>query len=224
MGIVDHPPLNKSQTDEPQALRICVYQDADVYDERVGEMMGAISERLAPLGIRVEVPWIRPWKRHAFALEGIVKDVAMHPLECPCDRILAIAGRDFGDFLWGILMPEYFGAVENVTFTKGYAVGAWGSLNQVLSMESPTEIAVHEAFHFLGCGHELTADRCRAQVARLLRAARENRAEGQDFFPSMSLDGRIQRTRAEVDRLLGAALKSDLSVAGMRNGVSPACG
>ncbi|MEW6668103.1 MAG: hypothetical protein AB1512_23060 [Thermodesulfobacteriota bacterium] len=224
MGIADERPLLGSYQGEQQALRICVYQDRGVPKESVHEMTGAIMQRFAPLGIRVEIPWIRPWQRNAFAVHEIVNQVATLPLECPCDRILAIVDRDFGDFLWGILLPEYFGAVEDVTLTKGYAVGRWGSLNQVLSKKSPTDVAVHEAFHFLGCGHELGAESCRLKIAGLLEAAKENREKGQDFFPAMSLDGRIHRTRAEVDRLLGAALQSDLAAAGIKNPPDPSCG
>jgi len=48
-----------------------------------------------------------------------------------------------------MILPEYLGAVEDVTFTKGYAAGEWGSLNQILSMEDPDDVAVHEGY--VGC-------------------------------------------------------------------------
>jgi hypothetical protein len=162
-----------------------------------------LSRATLPPSGKVEVPWIRKWERPAFEAKGIIKDIAARPLECPCDRLLAIVGRDARDFVWGLLMPEIFGAVEDRTFTKGYAVGSVGSLNQALSLETPKDIAVHEAYHFLGCKHGLFADSCYRQVASIRREAQHNRERGEDFFPAMSLSGRIFWTRAEVDQALG---------------------
>jgi len=116
--------------------------------------------------------------------------------------------------------------VEHVTFTKGYVVGEWGSLNQVLSLKSPVEAAVHEAYHFLGCGHEFIseAEACGAKVAEMRRTARDNGKKGRDFFFSLSRDGRIHRTRSEVDCMLGSVPKTDIGVAGAGDGVGLSCG
>ena len=101
---------------------LCVYQDTGVSDETTRTILNAIREEFAPMGLAVETPWIRPWTRPAFSQKGITRDVAMRPLEAPCDRILALVGRDARDFLWGALMPEILGAVETRTNTKGYVV------------------------------------------------------------------------------------------------------
>lgn len=69
-------------------------------------------------------------------------------------------------------------------------------------MKDPAHIAVHEAFHFLGCDHGFTAKPCKDQIERSLRAAKHNRENGQDFFPAMLPNGKMLRTRSEVDRLL----------------------
>ena len=209
IGIADQEALKSGYIGQPEIFRICIYKDVNVPDQPVEEIIGGISEELAPLGLRVQVPWVKTWQRPAFAMEGILRDIAARPLDSPCDRLFAIVGRDYRDFMWGIILPEVLGAVEDETLTKGYAVGEWGSLNQVVSLGSPKDIAVHEAYHLLGCKHGLFASACYTQVAGIRRIAQQNRQQGQDFFPAMTLKGRIFWTRAEVDSFLRAELGSD---------------
>jgi hypothetical protein len=124
-------------------------------------------------------------------MKGILQEVSAHPLECPCDRLVFFVGRGFRDFLWGMVMPEVLGAVEDTTLTKGYAVAEWGSLRQVLSLLSPEDISVHEFYHLLGCGHGLSATPCYERIAQIKWAARTNRETGRDFFSAMKLSGEI---------------------------------
>ena len=203
IGIGTHAERSVGYTGATEALRLCIYKDSSVSDASVNEIIGAVREEFSSFGLRVEVPWIRKWDRPAFEMQGILGDIAARPLECPCDRLFAIVGRDGRDFVWGLMLPEVLGAVEDTTLTKGYAVGSVGSLNQVLSFQSPTDIAVHEAYHLLGCKHGLLADSCYHQVASIRKVAQYNREQGQDFFPAMSLSGRIFWTRDEVDKTLG---------------------
>jgi hypothetical protein len=157
------------------------------------------------MGLKVEVPWVREWQRPAFAQEGITQDVVHRRLEAPCDRLLALVGRDARDFVWGALMPEILGAVETRTNTKGYVVAETGSLNQVLSFSGPADGAVHEFYHLLGCEHSLSRAKAYAQVAYIKRLAAESRSRGNTFFPAVSQSGRIYLTRAAVDRRFGIA-------------------
>ena len=209
IGIGDKSALSLDPAAQPETLRICIYQDVTVPDQRVQDIISAITGEFALHGLQIEVPWIRPWKRPAFEMDGIIRDVATRPLESPCDRLFGVIGRDYKDFIWGLVMPEILGAVEDATLTKGYAVGEWGSLNQVLSLKGPADTAVHEAYHLLGCRHGLFADSCYKQVESIRKVAHYNRQHGQDFFPAMNLNGRIFWTRAEVDSFLRAELESD---------------
>ena len=193
---------------------LCVYQDTDVSDETTQTILNAIHEEFAPMGLAVKTPWVRPWKRPAFSQKGITRDVAMRPLEAPCDRILALVGRDARDFLWGALMPEILGAVETRTNTKGYVVAEVGSLNQVLTFESPSGAAVHEFYHLLGVGHGLNKEDAYAQVRRIKELAARNRLAGSDFFPAMTEKGRVYTSRAAVDRRFGIAPPASTVAAG----------
>jgi hypothetical protein len=111
-------------------------------------------------------------------------------------------GRNFKDFLWGTIMPEIHGAVEDLTMTKGFAVAEVGSFNQVISLSSATSIAIHETYHLLGCGHGLGAEPCYDQIARVKKIARNNRLAGRDFFPSVILNQRVLITRHDVEKEL----------------------
>jgi hypothetical protein len=58
----------------------------------------------------------------------------------PCDRLVALVDRNAGDFLWGLVMPEILGEVDNATHTRGYIVATTGSVNQMI--EPPSKAAV----------------------------------------------------------------------------------
>jgi hypothetical protein len=196
---------------------LCVYQDRGVSDEATQTILAAIRDEFAPMGLQVKTPWIRGWERPAFSQQGITRDVAHRPLEAPCDRILALVGRDTRDFLWGALMPEILGAVETRTNTKGYVVAEVGSLNQVLTFESPSAAAVHEFYHLLGVRHGIDKGDAYAQVRRIKDLAARNRLAGRDFFPAMSEKGRVYTSRAEVDRRFG--IRPPVQAARSENGI-----
>ena len=74
-----------------------------------------------------------------------------------------------------------------MTLSKGVTVAEWGgSINMLVSFMTPSSIAIHETYHLLGCGHSNDARDCYAIIKRMKAAARENRAKGNDFFPSRS--------------------------------------
>jgi len=88
-----------------EALRICIYKDTSVSDSQAEKMIAAMKEEFLPFGVEVEIPWVRDWKRPSFASDGIVYDIALRPLESPCDRLFGMVGRDWGDFVWGMILP-----------------------------------------------------------------------------------------------------------------------
>ncbi|WP_309262061.1 hypothetical protein [Lysobacter arvi] len=178
----------------PQAtLRVCVLHTDDVGADRVQALIGAVDREFAAYGIRVVVPWTRAWKRAGFSHEALFDDVAQRTLEAPCDRLVAFVDRNAGDFLWGLVMPEVLGAVDQATHTRGYVVATRASLNQLFS--SPTATSVHEFYHLLGCPHAATMTGCYARIARLKRAILPEA----DFFPGVAPDGSFLRTREAVN-------------------------
>jgi len=100
-------------------------------------------------------------------------------------------------------MPEILGAVETRTNSKGYVVAEVGSLNQVLTFQSPSSAAIHEFYHLLGCSHGIDKGDAYRQVRHIKQLAARNRLQGRDFFPAMSEKGRVYSLRADVDRRFG---------------------
>ena len=186
-------------------LRVCIYQDEAVSDEQAADIIAAIQEEFAQYGLIVTVPVIKAWQRPSFKHKGILLDIVKRPLEPPFDRIFALVGRDVRDFLWGAMLPEVLGAVETRTHTKGYVVAEMGSLNQLLSFRSPTEAAIHEFYHLLGCDHADSRSAIATRMAHLKRLAVENRHAGRDFFPGISSKGKIYLSRRAVDDRFGIA-------------------
>lgn len=192
-------------------LHLCVYQDKDVSDKRAAAIIAAIQKEFVQYGLIIKVAAIKAWQRPGFMHRDILRDIARRPLEPPFDRTLALVGRDMRDFAWGILLPEVYGAVETWTRTKGYVVAEMGSLNQLLTFQSPLQAAVHEFYHMLGVEH-MDGERIICEkIARLKRQAVENRQSGQDFFPGISNSGKLYLSRAAVDRRFGVSVKTTVA-------------
>jgi hypothetical protein len=202
VGVANKAVLDKFDFGPPEKLRICIYKDAAVSDRQTQEIIAALQKEFVQFGLEIEVPLIKNWKRPAFNGSDILKNFATCPLESPCDRLLALVGRDFKDFLWGTIMPEIHGAVEDLTMTKGFAVAEVGSFNQVISFSSAASISIHETYHLLGCGHGLGVEPCYAQIARVKKIARNSRLAGGDFFPSLTADQSVLITRLGVEKKL----------------------
>ena len=186
-----------------ETIRFCVLRADDVSEDRARALIIAVDREFDRFGLDVEAVWIRPWRRPGFTVTAILGDVVVRPLRPPCDRLVALVGRHLGDTLWGVVLPEVLGAVETVTHTKGYVVATFASLGQIGL--GPTEGAVHESYHFLGCGHGLVMGECYRSIAAIKDHARRNRAAGRDFFPGLTTDGRPINTRNDAESHLHRA-------------------
>jgi hypothetical protein len=192
-------------------LRLCIYKDKDVSDKRAAAIIAAIRKEFVQYGLVIKVAAIKAWQRPGFMHREILRDIARRTLEPPFDRTLALVGRDLRDFMWGTLLPEVYGAVETWTHTKGYVVAEMGSLNQLLTFQSPQQAAVHEFYHMLGVEH-MDGERIICEkIARLKRLAVENRQSGRDFFPGISKSGKLYLSRAAVDRRFGVPAKTTIA-------------
>ena len=218
IGIQDMDAVKNNDFSTVETFRICIYKDVEVSDKRAQEIIAAITEEFAPFGVKIEIPWIQPWERPGFTWKEILNDVAFRPLEPPCDRMFVLVGRDFKDFLWGSVMPEMHGAVETNTMTKGFAVAELGSINQLLTLKSPSDIIAHEVYHLLGCGLGCLANSCYNQIVRIKIAARKNREVGRNFFPAMTQDGRIFWTRNDINKEFGLEQEEPSKVAQIHQG------
>lgn len=199
IGLKTDEGVSKRDFDTQENLCVCIYKDNEVTNTKAQKIIAAIKKEFNPYGISIHIPWVETWQRPGFTWREILTDLARRPLEEPCDRQFAIVGRNFGDFLWGVVMPEMHGAVDLHTMSKGFAVAELGSMNQLLTFKDSGHIAAHEIYHLLGCGHGIDATRCYDQIIRIKIAARQNREVGRNFFPAMKLDGQILWSREEIN-------------------------
>lgn len=181
-------------------LRVCVLRDVNLDPKDARGILASLKTHFAPYGLDLTFPRVQEWQRPAFRHSGILQDVARRPLEAPCDRLLALVGRDVRDFMWGLLLPEVLGAVETRTYSKGYVVAEAGSFNQLLTFTSPGEAAAHEMYHLLGVPHGDDGASVRRRIAHIKQLAADNHSAGRDFFPAVTFRGKVYLTRRDVDR------------------------
>lgn len=206
MGAHDASTLKRMDFGPQETLRICVLLDDDEIPQAKGEaLIQAVNQELSLYNIRVEVPWYKPWARPGIGGMQIIENLAGKKLVQPCDRILALVGRDRGELLISRLMFEELGSVDTVTHTRGYIFADIESWNQKVT--PPTEAVVHETYHLLGCDHDDTMTPCYERIAQLKAAARRNRQSGNDFFPTYTLQGQLILRREEVDLRESMALR-----------------
>lgn len=180
----------------PQTVEVCFLKDPDVTQQRADELIAAVNKEFAAYNIQATVPWVHEWERPSFTASGILEGVMSHELEAPCDRLVGLIGRHAGDFLWGLLLPEVLGAVDDVTRTRGYVVANWGSVNQLFS--EPDVSAVHEFYHLVGCGHGVTKSKCYHKIAEM----KASLAAGSDFYPGVTKEGKYLLSREEANEAM----------------------
>lgn len=187
-----------------EIINLCILQDNTISDESVEQVVIALNKEFDQYGITIEVPVITRWDRPGFNALAIQYDVIDRPLEPPCDRLMAFVGRHLGDAVWGLtLMPEIFGSVETWTDSKGFVVVQIGSIQQaIISAGNPSNPAVHEFYHMLGCPDAWTFGPCEEKIKFIKWAAHQNRIDGEDFFPAINLSGKVYWTREDVERKL----------------------
>lgn len=181
---------------EPVTLEVCLLKHKDVAQQRADLFIAAVNEEFSDFGISVTVPWVREWERPAFTVNGIMQDILSRSLEAPCDRLVALVDRHAGDFLWGLLLPEVLGAVDDLTHTRGYIVANFGSLNQAFSSTEMT--AVHEFYHLVGCGHGVSKSNCYHDIAGL----KASRPPESDFLPGVGKENEYLLTRDAANQVV----------------------
>lgn len=206
LGLSDKGALQETDFGPKETIRICVLLDEpSITQDKAQPVISSITQELAQYNIQVEVPWYRNWHRPSGRGLEIIKILAAEQLTAPCDRLLAMVGRNFGDFLVGLLVVDEFGSVDTVTSTRGYMAANIGTVNQLFI--SPSTAATHETYHLLGCQHDTSMTACYTRIKQLKKAAAQNRANGTDFFPTYSRQGQLLINRTDVNIREAMALK-----------------
>jgi hypothetical protein len=183
IGTHNHSLRQHIQYGNTETVDVCLYVDDGISEMAARKLVyDAWHDEGHMYGIELNVVRVTRWSRPGFHMDAILAALRQERLEAPCDRILALVGRDFGDFLWSFVGPEVLGAVNDETLTHGYAVAQRRTVNQLLM--SPVEVTRHEIYHMLGCDVHYNMPHCYEQIARLKEWRRE---DGGDFFPAWDL-------------------------------------
>lgn len=206
IGAHDQNALSNINFGPPETVRICVLMDgSEISEVESSRLVQFIRNEFILYGIQVEVPWYRRWQRPAGGSTATLEDLAERRLQPPCDRLLALAGENTSDLIDAVLGVNVLGAVDTVTHTRGYVLCENTCVNQLIAQ--PTVAIIHESYHLLGCGHDLSMTTCYERIRQLKIAARQNRENGNDFFPTFTRNGVLIFRREDVNRLESMALK-----------------
>ena len=202
MGAHNHAALRQLDFGAKDTFAVCLYLDEGISEEQARALIDEAWRDEAPLyGLEVKIASVTRWRRPAFTMDGIVDALRREPLLPGCDRILALIGRHFGDVVWGLLLPEYLGAVNDETLTHGYVIARRASLNQLF--EPPRSVVRHELYHLLGCEEHFAMEHCYQRIASLKRT---KQALGSDFFPAWDMSNNvILVSREAVNALLAGS-------------------
>lgn len=205
LGSRDDSTLKDLDFGQEEVLNICVLVDEPTISTSSAKllMQSAIDE-FYQYKIIIRTPVYQNWEHPNGGRQGIIEALAAKKLSEPCDRILAIVGRDLLDAIVGLLLEE-LGAVLSATSTRGYVAGNVNSINQLFAM--PNIVVVHEVYHMMGCQHAISMKECYGQIKKLKKYAQKNRTAGTPFFPAYSIDGKIIIRREDVDVRESRALK-----------------
>lgn len=206
IGVHDSESFKNVDFGKQEEFRICIYTDEGITKEDASNLMKNVNQEFSQYGLEIKTPWIRDWKRTSFFGDGVIRELGQIPLEPPCDRQIALVGRNFGDFLFGLMGTEILGAVDLPTHTRGFIVARRASISQIFS--SPSQVATHEFYHLFGCNHATVLTECYSRISKLKQLARANRESGNDFFPSVSWNESTITYRNEADILFKNAITS----------------
>ena len=189
-----------------QTLRICVYRDANISRAQARQVIDAVDAEFDQYALDISVPWIRIWQRFNNSEVAVIDELTPLTLEPPCDRLLGLDSRHAGRAKWLVVLQESLGAVELITRTRGYIL--YTAALRGKSGDDPKQVAIHEAYHLLGCDHDNDMTSCYRKIADLKSFARSNMKSKDDFFPGISISGELITSRKETDRLLRLSLES----------------
>ncbi len=181
-------------------LRMCVYRDAKISEAQARQVIEAVDKEFDQYALDVSIPWIRIWKRHNNSEVAVIDELTPLALEPPCDRVMGLDSRHAGRAQWLVVLQESLGAVELVTRTRGYIL--YTAALKGDSSDDPDMVAIHEAYHMLGCDHDTDMTACYRKIASMKEAARSNMGTREDFFPGISISGKLITSRKETDQLL----------------------
>jgi hypothetical protein len=220
---MDQPQV-RAQTDfgPPETLRVCGLLDDGITpadaQETLQDYWNQNEASKYNLSVKLVSYSSMPRSINEFFEWQIGRKLIARQIPPGCDRMMYFVNRNALDVLWSVPeaygAPEVLGEVDDYTMTRGFVVDRIASLNQVLMglWLSPSKVARHETYHFLGCAHDLVMDQCYKHIAeakwlenRLRDAGCYQKSGLGTFFPAFAHtgEGPILLTRPQANSVLG---------------------
>lgn len=196
-----------------QEVKVCTYRDEGIsvneVDDWIDDWNSKHEHEVAITLVPVDKGTLtRDGFTHYQISNSFDKQIS---LSQDCDRDIYFVGRNFADFLYGVLavttipLPETLGETDDLTLTHAFVVARRATVFNLIF--PPQAITEHEMWHLLGCKQHYDWDRCYSQVEALKRE-RRNLVEGNyfsqvqepPFYPTWdNLSDRFLVSRAEVN-------------------------
>jgi len=169
---LDHPSLLKSMNfGPPEVVHLCVFLDNGIDPRKAQELLTSWDDESVRFGLTVKVVSCRQLPRKYLFHTDILREAMAQKLTAPCDRVLYFVNRDFGDFVWGDILPlllpvpEVLGEVDDATFTHGFVFATTLTFTQIAL--PPYAVTRHELFHLMGCRRHFDMPGCYRSIQRL---------------------------------------------------------
>lgn len=207
IGFHEKDKLSKMNFGEIKTIKVCTIYEPGIDSEEIAELFSYWNDELSLYNLKVQSVDLKQMERPGFYGTDIIHFLTSLELNENCDRILYLKGRNWKDLAYEVLTLGIFagiglkfevhGAVETRSNTRGYIKAKYISTLQLL-FTSPKSTLVHEGYHLLGCGHQLFMEDCYKAIYKVKDLSIKER-EDNNFFPSISVDGRKFSTREQVN-------------------------
>jgi hypothetical protein len=201
IGFHNKENLNTYTFSEEITYRLCIYKEESISENRVNSLINDLSKELELYNIKVDAKVISTYNRPAFTTKNIYLSISSLYLPANCDRLMIMLERNIFDFLLHLFLPEVMGLVESETRTRGYIFADYLSVN-ILVGGTPSNILIHENYHFLGCNHHIIMNDCYKSIHEHRIEALYNIKRAIDFFPSQRQSVFFIRDREKVNQII----------------------
>jgi hypothetical protein len=184
IGFHNKNELKNYQFSDEVIYKFCILKEESISDFRIDSLIEDLSIELQMYNIKLDAKVLSNFSRPAFTTKNIYRVISSLPLPENCDRLMVFLNRNLFDFLIHIIMPEVMGLVEGDTRTRGYIYADYLSIN-ILVGGTPSNILIHENYHFLGCNHNIIMNECYKSIFEHRKEASLNYKKEIDFFPSL---------------------------------------
>ncbi len=201
IGFHNKEELKNYQFSNEISYKFCILKEKSISESRIKSLIKDLSNELKIYNIQLDARVLSNYNRPAFTTKNIYHAISSLSLPENCDRLMVLLERNLLDFLIHIILPEVMGLVEGDTRTRGFIYTDYLSIN-ILVGGTPSNILIHENYHFLGCNHHIIMDDCYKSIEEHRRVAIYNYKSQNNFFPSLWQNSNFILDREQVNYII----------------------